>query len=67
MLNRNASVNRLEKQEAMKIVQNKKINDQLLEIRKSCLHEYMSNSTMVITDCNKNKDDTVIQGNINNK
>ena len=67
MLNRNASVNRLEKQEAMKIVQNKKINDQFLEIRKSCLREYMPNSTMVITDCNKNKDDTVIQGNINNK
>ena len=27
----------------------------------------MLNSNMVITDCNKNKDDTVIQGNIKNK
>ena len=27
----------------------------------------MLNSNMVITDCNKNKDDTVIHGNINNK
>ena len=34
MLNRNASVNRLEKENTMKIVQNKKINDQLMEIRK---------------------------------
>ena len=34
MLNRNASVNRLEKENAMKIAQNKKINDQLMEIRK---------------------------------
>ena len=31
---RNASVNRLEKENAMKIAQNKKINDQLMEIRK---------------------------------
>ena len=34
ILNRNASVNRLEKENAMKIAQNKKINDQLIEIRK---------------------------------
>ena len=34
MLNRNASVNRLEKENAMKIAQNKKMNDQLMEIRK---------------------------------
>ena len=34
ILNRNASVNRLEKENAMKIAQNKKINDQLMEIRK---------------------------------
>ena len=27
--------------------------------------EYMLNSNMVIADCNKNKDDTVIHGNIN--
>ena len=37
MLNRNASVNRLYKKNAMKIAQNKKINDQLMEIRKSSL------------------------------
>ena len=29
--------------------------------------EYMLNSIVVITDCNKSKNDTVIQGNINNK
>ena len=34
ILNRNASVNTLEKENAMKIAQNKKINDQLTEIRK---------------------------------
>ena len=34
MLNRNASVNKLEKENAMKIAQNKKMNDQLTEIRK---------------------------------
>ena len=34
MLNRNASVNKLEKMIAMEIAQNKKINDQLMEIRK---------------------------------
>ena len=27
----------------------------------------MLNSNMVITDCDKNKDDTAIHGNINNK
>ena len=66
MLNRNASVNRLKKENAMKIAQNKK-NDQLMEIRKSGHQEYMLNSNMVITDCDKNKDDTAIHGNINNK
>ena len=66
MLNRNASVNRLKKENAMKIAQNKK-NDQLIEIRKSGHQEYMLNSNMVITDCDKNKDDTAIHGNINNK
>ena len=50
----------------MKIAQNKK-NDQLMEIRKSGHQEYMLNSNMVITDCDKNKDDTAIHGNINNK
>ena len=34
MLNRNASVNKLEKMIAMEIAQNKKINDQLMEIGK---------------------------------
>ena len=51
----------------MKIAQNKKINDQLMEIRKSHLQEYMSDSNMIITDCNKNKYDTVIHRNINNE
>ena len=51
----------------MKIAQNKKINDQLMEIRKSRLQEYMSDSNMIITDCNKNKYDTVIHRNINNE
>ena len=37
MLNRNASVNRLEKDNEMKIAQNKEINDQLMEIRKSLI------------------------------
>ena len=37
MLNRNASVNRLKKDNEMKIAQNKKINDQLMEIRKSLI------------------------------
>ena len=36
-----------------------------MKIRKSRHQEYISN--MVITDCNKNKDDTVIHENINNK
>ena len=35
MFSRNASVNRLEKENAIKIAQNKKINDQLIEIRKT--------------------------------
>ena len=38
-----------------------------MEIRKSRHQEYMLNSHMVITDGNKNKDDTVIHGNIKNK
>ena len=42
----------------MKIAQNKKINDQLMEIRKSRHEECMLNSNMVIIDCDKNKDDT---------
>ena len=37
MLSRNASVNRLEKDNEMKIAQNKEINDQLMEIRKSLI------------------------------
>ena len=45
----------------------KKINDQLIEIRKSGPQEYMLNSNMVITDSIKNEDDTAIHGNINNK
>ena len=36
-----------------------------MKIRKSRHQEYISN--MVITDCNKNKDDAIIHGNINNK
>ena len=67
MLNRNVSVCSLEKENAMKISQNKKINDQLMEIRKSGHQKFMLNSNMVITDCNKNKDDIVIHGNINIK
>ena len=67
ILNKNALVNRLEKENAIKIVQNIKINDQLMEKRKSCHQEYMLSSNMVITDCNKNKDDTVIPRNVNNK
>ena len=51
----------------MKIPQNKKINDQLMEIRKTSHQEYMLRSNMVITDCNKYKNDTVIHGNVNNK
>ena len=56
----------------MKIAQNKKINDQLNEIRKSCHQEYMLNSNMVpwkwyLLTVTKNKDDTVIHGNISNK
>ena len=42
----------------MKIAQNKKITRG---------QEYMLNSNMVITGSKKNKDDTVIHGNINNK
>ena len=38
-----------------------------MEIRKSCHQEYMLNSNMVIIDCNKNKDCTVIHRNINDK
>ena len=34
MLNKNASVNRLEKENSIKIAQNKEINDQLMEIKK---------------------------------
>ena len=37
MLNRNTSVNRLEKENAMRIAQNKKINDQLMKIRKDVI------------------------------
>ena len=51
----------------MKIAQNKKINDQLMGIRNSRHQEYMLNSNMLITDCDKNKDDTAIHGTINNK
>ena len=43
----------------MEIAKTKKLNDQL--------KEYMLNSNMVITNCNKNKDDTVIHGDVNNK
>ena len=42
----------------------KKINDHLIETRHQ---EYMLNSNMSITNCNNNKDDTVIHGNISNK
>ena len=59
MLNGNASVNRLENEN--------KINDQLMEIRKSSHQKYMLNSNMVITDSNKNKEDTSIHGNVNSK
>ena len=38
-----------------------------MEIRKSSHKEYMLNSNNVINNCYKNKDDTVIQGNVNNK
>ena len=58
MLNSNASINRLEKENMMKIPQNKKITRG---------QEYMLNSNMVITACKKNKDDNIIHGNINNK
>ena len=34
MLNRNTSVNKLERENEMKIAQNKKLNDQLMGIRK---------------------------------
>ena len=65
MLNRNASVNRLEKENEMKITQKKKRS---INGNKKMRHqEYMLNSIVVITDCNKSKNDTVIQGNINNK
>ena len=62
----NSSVNRLEKENSMKIAQNKKRNDQLMEIRKHVIKS-TCNSNMVITDCDKIKDDTAIHGNINNK
>ena len=39
MLKRNTSVNMLEKKNAMKIAQNKKINDQLMEIRKHVIKD----------------------------
>ena len=44
-----------------------KKNDEVNGNKKTRHQEYMLNSNMVITDCNKNKDDTVIHGNINNK
>ena len=58
MLKMNPSVNRLEKENAMKIAHNKKVNDLLMEIGKSRHQEYMLNSKMVITECDNNKDDT---------
>ena len=38
-----------------------------MEIRKSSHQKYMLNSNMVITDSNKNKEDTSIHGNVNSK
>ena len=38
-----------------------------MEIRTSHHQEYMLNSNMVTIDCDKNKDDTAIRRNINNK
>ena len=38
-----------------------------MEIRKSRPQEYMLNFNMLIIDSKKNKDDTIIHGNINNK
>ena len=38
-----------------------------MEIKKSLHPEYMLNSNMVITNCNKNKDDTEIHGNLDNR
>ena len=64
-LNRNASVNRLEKDNAMKIAQCKKRS--IIGNEKTGHQEYMLNSSIVITDCNKNKGDTVIHRNIKNK
>ena len=45
IFNRNALVNRLEKENAMKIAQTKKTKGQLMEIRKSRLQEYMLSPT----------------------
>ena len=42
------------------------MNDQLMEISKHVRHQEL-NSNMVITDCDKNKDDIAIHGNTNNK
>ena len=67
MLNRNAFANRLEKENAMKIAQNKKNKWSVNGNKKTRHQEFMLNSNMVITDCHKNKDDTAIHGNINNK
>ena len=67
MLNRNASVSRLEDKNATKIAQSQK-NKRSINVNKKTRHqEYMLNSDMVITDCNKNKDDTAMHRNINNK
>ena len=38
-----------------------------MEISNSRHQEYMLNSNMVVIDCDKNKDDTAIHENINNK
>ena len=65
ILNWNASVNSLEKENAMEIAQNKKkwsINGN----KKIRHQEYMLRSNMIIIDCNK-KNDTVIHGNVNDK
>ena len=45
MFSRNVSVNSLEKENVVKIAQNKKINDQLMEVKKSHHQEYMLNPT----------------------
>ena len=66
MLSRNASVNRLEKETAMKIAQNKKKIWSINGNKKTRLKSWL-NSNIVITESGKNKDDTAIHGNINNK